>query len=663
VDYYSGCKLNVDLDFRGKLYQKTLLSPDMPRHRQRQKELRDIWARRKLGSWAAPQVAKSQPKITCASSPESESALLSTLHIHQTTMRLIHAPTLSLVEFFEPNVPPYAILSHTWGDGEVSFLEMGLPSSRQAKQGFVKITRACETALSLGLEYIWVDTCCIDKTSSAELTESINSMFEWYRKSEICIVFLADYGADPNAPLGPCKWFSRGWTLQELIAPKRINFYNSMWGLLGTKKSMDSRLCAATHIPLAAIAGILPLDYYSVAQRMSWAADRKTTRVEDRAYSLLGLFDISMPMLYGEGTKAFRRLQEEIIKRTNDLTILGWRPDELTDGDDKGSVLPALAADPEAFRSSRSLERSRIFEMPTSHTNMGLQLVQRRLFLLPRSLGIILLRLAPELETAESGYRYLLEVGRDDHRRSYVCIPIRQVGFGIYFRDSQPPVVMFKESDRVHLELTSPHKILLATTLDSDIPSSISDLYRSEHLHRAIYIGTPPLLSVDYHQVVFVQQSPTPEAAYDHATGLVFLPQGIVLEVFACEYKFVDNISGLTVHIGVLLSPNLGARHPSLAIVNLELERFQIIFALLRRNPEEPMKWAHVLQLLGPESSNKLEIIENEERGAALTISVDVEKRTVKIGGDILRLPCLQLSSSLPLPSTDWDGDGTDWGF
>lgn len=248
-------------------------------------------------------------------------------------MRLIHAPTLALVEFFEQNIPLYAILSHTWEDGEVSFQEMAVPSARQAKQGSIKIKRACEITLSLGLEYIWVDTCCIDKTSSAELTESINSMFEWYRKSRICIVFL-DFGPDHDAPLGPCKWFSRGWTLQELIAPKTINFYNSTWAFVGTKRSIGKRLSDATKIPESVIAGILPLDHYSVAQRMSWAAGRKTTRVEDRAYSLLGLFDISMPMLYGEGTKAFRCLQEEIIKRSNDLPILGWRPDGLFDDDD-----------------------------------------------------------------------------------------------------------------------------------------------------------------------------------------------------------------------------------------------------------------------------------------------------------------------------------------
>lgn len=579
-------------------------------------------------------------------------------------MRLINAPTLTLVEFFEPNIPRYAILSHTWEDGEVSFQEMGVPSSRQGKRGFIKVKKACETTLSLGLEYIWVDTCCIDKTSSAELTESINSMFEWYRKSRICIVFLADYGTDHNAPLGPCKWFSRGWTLQELIAPEHINFYNSTWGLIGTKESMAGRLSLVTDIRMNAITGRIPLHHFSVAQRMSWAAGRKTTRVEDRAYSLLGLFDISMPMLYGEGAKAFRRLQEEIIKRTNDLTVLGWRPDELTDVEehnDHDGVLPALAADPDAFRFSSHLQRSRFSEMPTSHTNMGLQLVQRRLFLLSRSQDSLLGPLATGVEdSTEDGYLYLLEVGRhrDDGEDLYVCIPIRQVGFGTYFRHRRPSVIMFAEAERVHLGLTSPHKFLLATTLSPSIPSSISQLYRSGNpLDDTIYIGTPPLLGADHHSFDLVHQSPTPEAAYDHATGLVFLPQGIGLEVFACGFSFLDAVSRVSVHFGVIITSRFAVResyaHLRLSMVNLGQERFRILFALIRRNPEEPMTWVDVFQLLGEQGgSHCLPLVENEQGDVRLSVSASMEMRTVDIGGNSFRLPSLQLSSYSTLEQT-----------
>lgn len=345
------------------------------------------------------------------------------------------------------------------------------------------------------------------------------------------------------------------------------------------------------------------------------------------------------------GDQGFRRLQEEIIKRTNDLTILGWRPDESFDDDDNeddndedeeeeeddddkngyddrddddeevddddeddeddedddgyhedyydedDSVLPALAADPDAFRFSHGLQRSRIFEMPTFHTNRGLQLVQRRLFLLPRSSDSFLRRLAPGVKRTEAEYLYLLEVGRN-FGVDYVCIPIRQVGFGTYFRERHPSVVMFKQLERVHLGLTSPHKFLLATTLSRSIPTTTYHLYRSaEPLHGAIYLGTRPLLGANHHRFEFVQQSPSPKAAYDHATCLVFLPRGIGLEVFACEYNSVDEETWLIVHIGVLLASSFshetsGLAALPLAIVNLDIERFQILFALLRRNPE-----------------------------------------------------------------------------
>lgn len=146
--------------------------------------------------------------------------------------------------------------------------------------------------------------------------------------------------------------------------------------------------------------------------------------------------------------------------------------------DEDDSVLPALAADPDAFRFSHGLQRSRIFEMPTSHTNRGLQLVQRRLFLLPRSSDSFLRRLAPGVKRTEAEYLYLLEVGRN-YGRDYVCIPIRQVGFGTYFRERHPSVVMFKQSERLHLGLTSPHKFLLATTLSRSIPTTTYHLCRS----------------------------------------------------------------------------------------------------------------------------------------------------------------------------------------
>ncbi|KAI6002305.1 hypothetical protein F5J12DRAFT_906395 [Pisolithus orientalis] len=144
-----------------------------------------------------------------------------------------------------------------------------------------------------GYTWLWIDTCCIDKRSSAELSEAINSMYRWYRNSQMCYVYLND-------------WFSRGWTLQELVAPKEAEFFNKSWVSIGIKQDLTSLLEDITRIPEKSVR--------AVAHIMSWAADRKTTRVEDRAYSLLGLFGVNMPMLYGEGSKAFQRLQLEIIR-------------------------------------------------------------------------------------------------------------------------------------------------------------------------------------------------------------------------------------------------------------------------------------------------------------------------------------------------------------
>ncbi|PMD32713.1 HET-domain-containing protein [Hyaloscypha variabilis F] len=238
------------------------------------------------------------------------------------------------LEEFMANPPPYAILSHTWEDGEVTFQDC-TNSNRtvaSAKKGFTKIQHTCQQAKQTGIAYAWVDTCCIDKTSSAELTEVINSMFAWYAASDVCYVFLSDLGpVDTIDPLEPmpkfaaCRWFTRGWTLQELIAPKVVEFYDKEWTLRGTKCSLVRALEAITGIDGQVLRDSTVLADIPVARRMSWAANRKTTRVEDTAYCLLGIFDVSMPMLYGEGGKAFIRLQEEIAREANDLTLFAWQ--------------------------------------------------------------------------------------------------------------------------------------------------------------------------------------------------------------------------------------------------------------------------------------------------------------------------------------------------
>lgn len=315
-------------------------------------------------------------------------------------MRLINTKTLELQEFYLERVPRYGILSHTWADEEVSFQDMST-AARTQKKGFSKIIQTCILALADGLEYAWVDTCCIDKSSSAELTESINSMFQWYANATKCYVFLDDlqqYAMDDLFPNS--RWFSRGWTLQELLAPRVLEFYDTTWRLIGNKTDWAARISSSTRIPADVILGKVALGSCSVAARMSWAARRETTRIEDTAYCLLGIFDVNMPLVYGEGSKAFRRLQEEIIKRRNDLTIFAWSSPP---GQEQQS-LGLWADSPAAFANSSRIEPFADDFEDFSATNKGLLLS-----------GDVPLRVVVPVEEGKdrTSERYVLNLGTD----------------------------------------------------------------------------------------------------------------------------------------------------------------------------------------------------------------------------------------------------------
>ena len=163
--------------------------------------------------------------------------------------------------------------------------------------------------------------CCINKVHSTELSEAINSMYRWYHDSSVCIVYLEDV---PERPMMDSGWFDRGWTLQELIAPKVVLFYDHDWNQIGTKSHLLDELQSKTGIPEDVLSHSISPSKCSIAQRMSWAAKRETTRVEDRAYSLLGIFDVSMPHIYGEREKAFLRLQRLISQQTKDESMFAW---------------------------------------------------------------------------------------------------------------------------------------------------------------------------------------------------------------------------------------------------------------------------------------------------------------------------------------------------
>lgn len=242
-------------------------------------------------------------------------------------MRLLNVHTRIVTEFqFSP--PSYAILSHRWGDDEVTLQDIQTNRATSMK-GYAKIDGLCKKAAEEGYEYVWMDTCCIDKSSSSELSESINSMFSWYRKAGICYVYMADVDdeEDPAAKGSSFRasvWFTRGWTLQELLAPANLVFFARNWTDIGTKKSLAAVIEAITTIERHVFTRTINFKI-SIAKRMSWAAKRQTTREEDRAYSLMGIFGVNMPTIYGEGPRAFIRLQQEIMKVSNDHSIFAWR--------------------------------------------------------------------------------------------------------------------------------------------------------------------------------------------------------------------------------------------------------------------------------------------------------------------------------------------------
>ncbi|KAK5637295.1 hypothetical protein RRF57_013007 [Xylaria bambusicola] len=301
-------------------------------------------------------------------------------------MRLINTYTLELEDCLEV-IPKYAILSHTWGNEEVTLqdwstpetrnqllsllkilenedptysgltdppslahtnrieIELGVrdwrslisPDSHLNRFGYWKILKACLLARKDGLKFLWADTNCIEKTSSAELSEAINSMYAWYRSSAVCYAYLSDvYIKDPTyegigdlrddslESFRQSRWFRRGWTLQELLAPRKVCFFSRNWTFIGTKNEMASLLEEITRVNKKYLLYAQDIRSASVAQRMAAVADRTTTRPEDIAYCLLGLFNVNMPLLYGEGGMAFVRLQEEIMKVSDDHSIFAW---------------------------------------------------------------------------------------------------------------------------------------------------------------------------------------------------------------------------------------------------------------------------------------------------------------------------------------------------
>jgi Heterokaryon incompatibility protein (HET) len=242
-------------------------------------------------------------------------------------MRLLERDSngdFSLTPDLVKDIPAYAILSHTWGhdDQEVTYKDL-VEGSGKSKAGYRKIRFCGEQAARDNLRYFWVDTCCIDKSDAVELQKSINSMFRWYQNAVKCYVYLSDVSMpddkvedssnlDVESAFQTARWFTRGWTLQELLAPSSVEFFSANYKRLGDKLSFQRPIHEITGIPVEALQGC-DLKKFSIDERVSWVAKRETKHEEDMAYSLFGFFGVFLPLIYGEGREhAFRRLREEV---------------------------------------------------------------------------------------------------------------------------------------------------------------------------------------------------------------------------------------------------------------------------------------------------------------------------------------------------------------
>ncbi|GAW24988.1 hypothetical protein ANO14919_145860 [Xylariales sp. No.14919] len=348
-------------------------------------------------------------------------------------IRLIDTDTLELKSFGGGAVPRYAILSHKWDlDSEITFQEMvaiHADSSHPAaaKEGYRKIQRACGVARARGIRFFWADTCCIDKTSSAELSEAINSMYRWYQEAEVCFAILSDFrrlGAEPlETSLGRCRWFRRGWCLQELVAPRAVEFFDAQWAPFGSRASLAPVLAEITRIPGELLTGTACIPDFPIAHIMSWAAGRETTREEDMAYCLMGVFNVHMPIIYGEGANAFVRLQHEIIKSSNDLSIFAFGGRAVDPGDARPRLdCDLFAKSPDDFLGCGDLVHS------TAHagfnnnvfalTNQGLHFPQADL----------------EVYIGQGIYCMSLNCTSSNSKEGVIKMCIRQVGPGLFVR-------------------------------------------------------------------------------------------------------------------------------------------------------------------------------------------------------------------------------------
>lgn len=375
-------------------------------------------------------------------------------------MRLINTTTWILKQFDLPEAPHYATLSHVWdkAEEEVTSKEMSnlaalalartqSPESYFAsgrhprKKGFIKIQKTCELAKSRGLAWAWVDTCCIDRSSSAELDQSINEMFRYYAKSQVCFVYLAD---SHSSSLKSCRWFARGWTLQELIASGSVYFLDQHWKQIGSKadSSFRRQVAGITNIPESILSSPWKgshSSHPSTATIMSWASRRETRLPEDKSYCLLGLFDVNMTANYGEGQEAaFRRLQIKILMKHNDLTVLAWSP-TISQSKHIGFCMQLLAPSPSVFSGSGHISPFSTDLPQISIASNGLSVSQD----IPLSL----------VKGNKESICVCIGTRDSDTGLHHISIPLRKIGPGQYCR--HPTLQMRQDLDNSSARVNS----------------------------------------------------------------------------------------------------------------------------------------------------------------------------------------------------------------
>lgn len=463
-------------------------------------------------------------------------------------MWLLHTKILQLYEFHD-HVPPHAILSHRWASDECTFQDMR-SAQRPNSNGYRKILQCCARAASEGWSYVWIDTCCIDRTNSVELSEAITSMFDYYHDAGVCYAHLSDVdvaAGDLALPvaLKDSSWFRRGWTLQELLAPRRVVLLNSSWDEIGTRNDLRHCISEITGIEPEHLRG-RPL-HAGLAERMSWMGDRSTTRAEDLAYCMMGIFGVRITLYYGEGAEsAFLRLQYRILEQYDDDSLFAWN--NMSGG--LGVHYGLLATSPSLFKGCATmrlkyLDSTRRPFMPSSRGLRGFPLL-----------------VPVQSNTSNGCRRYLMLLN---------CV---NTSLGTQWNTTSRVAVLLEETSRetfVRIQLVDPISQLFREPWDARTAIR-RVVYVEQHrltTHRPSSSASaiPSLKSVQWEVDALRDQKfsvDMPETDDGHAVCLVSrdASMGCVRDCFLIALEHLDRDAGITVRIHDPRSPSARTSEP-----------------------------------------------------------------------------------------------------